>query len=176
MPWQLEPSALAALRDQLIERGAAASRLLDDGVSSRPSEPLLRRLAPFLELLYLMMVADGKCEARERQLLRGVVRTLGGPDLVGAAVEPLLTAFDANLETAGAEGRLETVASALTADRLDAEAAFTLTATMALADGDVDAPEHAVLDQLAEMLGISSNRARELATQRPLTARTHPAP
>lgn len=177
MPWQVEPSALAALRDQLLERGTESSQgLVRDRASSKPNEPLLQRLSPFLELLYLMMVADGKCETRERQLLRGVIRTLGGSALVDSAVEPLLSAFDANLEAAGAEARLETVASVLTADRLDAEAAFTLTATMALADDDVDAPEHAVLTQLSEMLGISAKRASELVAQRPITARTRPAP
>lgn len=182
MAWQFEPSALEPLRDQLLERGRVLEhRLAPSEVrgTTRPVEmpgsasvdTLLQRVAPFLELLYLMMVADGKCDERERQLLRGVTRTLGGADLSSAAVERLLTDFDAHLETEGAAGRLETVASLLCGDRLDAETAFTLTATMALADGDVDIPEHTVLAQLAEVLGLSAARARELAESRRAPAR-----
>jgi DnaJ-domain-containing protein 1 len=176
--WHLEPNALEALRDQLIERGTLIERrtALRRGAASShadgphaantlEAETLLRRVAPFLELLYLMMVADGKCDERERQLLRGVTRTLGGADLSNASVDRLLTAFDAHMIAEGVHSRLETVASVLCADRLDAEAAFTLTATMALADGDVDVPEHTVLSELAELLGISASRARELAAQ-----------
>lgn len=138
-------------------------------------QTLAWRLAPFLELLYLMMVVDGKCEQRERQLLRGVTRTLGGAVLSSDAAERLLIAFDANLEAEGVEGRLEALASVLMADRRDAESAFTLTATMALADNDVDTPEHAMLAQLADMLGISKVRARELTVQS-LSAQTRQAP
>ncbi len=177
MTWRLDPNALDALRDQLLERGIASSRLAEPPVDGSPeAETLLQRVSPFLELLFLMMSADGECHERERQLLRGVTRTLGGSDLPRATVEHLLTVFDAHVEQEGVESRLETVASGLSADRLDAETAFTLTATMALADDDVGAPEHAVLDHLAEMLGISANRAHELVAQCPLKARTRPAP
>jgi tellurite resistance protein len=181
--WRLEPNALAALRDTLLERGRALEHgraltpLKEPSLDGSPAAAtLLRRVAPFLELLYLMMVTDGKCDERERQLLQGVTQTLGGSELPCGAAMHLLTVFDANLEAEGVDGRLETVSSVLCADRLDAEAAFTLTATMAVADGEVEAPEHEVLARLAEMLGISAKRARELIAQRPLGAHLRSAP
>lgn len=183
MSWRLEPNALEALRDQLLERGkfvevGAETRSWTGSLvdNSPEAEALLRRVEPFLELLFLMMSSDGECHERERQLLRGVTRTLGGADLPCATIERLLTVFDAHVEQEGVESRLEAVARGLAADRLDAESAFTLTATMALADDDVGAHEHAVLDHLAEMLGISASRAHELVAQCPLKARTRPAP
>lgn len=180
MTWHLEPSALGALRAQLLERGklieprADATRSSEALGNSPEVEALLRRVAPFLELLYLMMVTDGKCHEHERQLLRGVTRTLGGADLPPATVRRLLATFDDNLAAEGTEGRLETVANSLIADRLDAETAFTLTATMALADCDVDVPELGLLSHLAEVLGISTKRAHELIVQRPHATTTPP--
>lgn len=181
--WRLDPDALAVLRETLIERGrqrprapsasatGGAEATSDEGDSSRRGSPgaeaLLRRLTPFLELLYLMMSADGTCHEQERQLLRGAVRTLTGGDLPRPTVERLLAEFEDHLQAEGATGRLETLASFLSADRLDAEFAFTLTATMAVADGDVEDREHAVSSQLADILGISAARARELVAQRP---------
>lgn len=181
--WQLHPHALEALRDRLLERGQTAhggessdlNPILDDSMKACadaspdawPASALLRRLSPFLELLHLMMISDGTCDTSERQLLQGAARTLGGADLSFATIETLLTAFDANLAAEGPEARLEAIASLLCADRLDAEAAFTLTATMATADGTVDVQEHAVLRELAQVLGISNQRARELLQMRP---------
>lgn len=182
MTWHLDPRALEALRAELLERGKvlelrAAARLGKPPLAATSeAETLLRRVAPFLELLYLMMQADGKCDERERQLLRGVARTLCGAELSGATVERQLLGFDANQAAVGAASRLEEVAGQLCSDRLDAEAAFTLTTTMALADEAVAVPERVVLEQLADVLGISASRARELVAQRPLTAPTRPAP
>jgi tellurite resistance protein len=176
--WQLKPDALHALRDTLLERGVPSLRLTKPASveNSRETDTLLQRVAPFLELLYLMMVADGKCDERERRLLQGVTRTFCGNELSSAAVDELLTVFDANKDAEGVEARLETVAGGLSADKLDAEAAFTLTAVMAVADGDMGAPEHALLRELAQMLGIAANRARELVAETPLSGRTRPAP
>jgi len=169
--WQLDPHALEALRDRLLERGQTTHREAPadavPGSGALQTSALLRRLSPFLELLHLMMLTDGTCDTNERQLLQGAARTLGGEDLSYATIETLLTTFDANLETEGLESRLEAVASLLCADRLDAEAAFTLTATMAMADGTVDVQEHAVLRELAQVLGISNRRARDLVAPRP---------
>lgn len=184
MTWKLEPDALAALRDQLLERGQALEKRgaveplefdSHDG-NTRQAEVLLRRVAPFLELLHLMMIADGECGSDERQLLCGVARTLIGAPLPAACLESLLTAFDAHVADEGVEGRVESVAVTLTADRLDAEAAFTLTATMALADGQVGSHEFAVLRHLSEVLGIPAARAGELVEHCPVKARTPHAP
>lgn len=184
MTWRLEPDALAALRTQLLERGQALERRgggeprEDESHSDDPrqAEVLLRRVAPFLELLHLMMVADGERGTEERQLLSGVARTLIGTPLQAACLDDLLTAFDERVEDEGVEGRVESVAVTLTADRLDAEAAFTLTATMALADGHVGSREFAVLRHLSEVLGIPTARAGELVEHCPVKARTLHAP
>jgi hypothetical protein len=37
-------------------------------------------------------------------------------------------------------------------------------------------PEQALLNQIAELLGISTRRARELVAQGPVSVRTRPAP
>jgi uncharacterized tellurite resistance protein B-like protein len=176
--WQLDPNALQTLRDLLLDRGVPS--LLPGrrkpAAGSQETETLLRRIAPFLELLYLMMVADGTCDERERRLLRGVARTFGGGEVSSATVDQLLVEFDANKVAEGVEGRLETIANGLSADRLDAEAAFTLTAAMAVADNTLPETEQALLGQLAKVLGISANRARELVEHNPLSVRTHPVP
>jgi uncharacterized tellurite resistance protein B-like protein len=170
MTWQLAPDALRTLRDTLLERGVPSLRVGPPapGNSSPESESLLARVSPFLELLYLTMVADGACEEGERRLLRGAARTLCGSELSSAAIDALLSVFDASKDAEGVEARLESVANALSADRLDAEAAFTLTAAMALVDQDAFEAEHALLVELAPMLGISSRRARELVAVGPL--------
>jgi tellurite resistance protein len=177
MAWHLEPNALHALRDMLVDRGVPSLRPGKPLImGSSEAESLLERVSPFLELLYLMMIIDDKCDERERRLLRGVTRTLGGADLPGATVDQLLAVFDAHVQAEGVEGRLDSVASWLSADRLDAEAAFTLTAAMAVADGDMGQPEHGLLSQVAGMLSISPRRAQELLDQSPLSVRTRPAP
>lgn len=178
MAWHLKPDALGALRDTLLERGAPSSRSSGaaPGNHSAETEALLLRMAPFLELLYLMMVADGIAEDSERRLLQGVSRTFFAGDVSSAALDELLNGFEASRQAEGLEGRLESVANSLSADRLDAEAAFTLTAVMALADGATDLTEHDLLSQLAQMLGVSSRRAHELLEQSPLSARKRPAP
>ena len=78
------------------------------------------------------------------------------------AVDGLLAQFELTVRTEGEETRLESVANLLGADALDAQAAFTLAAAMALVDRDVEGPEDELLSRLASMLGISSAKAKQL--------------
>jgi tellurite resistance protein len=167
--WRLDLDALDGLRRTLIERGEAPRRARPFGslvpkLGSLALQALVERVAPFCEVLYLMMVADGTCDLAERDVLRGVATMLSGDQLPGAELDILLEQFEAGYLAEGIEARLESVTNWLAADRDDAEAAFTLAAVMAVADRRVDASEHRILEDLRELLGISPERAEELVS------------
>ena len=131
-------------------------------VGSTALAALTQRVAPFCEVLYLMMVADGTCDVAERNVLVGVARTLSGDQLSAKQIDAMLTEFEAGYLAEGVDARLASVTSWLGADRDDAEAAFTLAAVMAIADERVDSSEDRILGEFAELLGISERRAAEL--------------
>lgn len=114
------------------------------------------------ELLYLMMQQDGVCGVNERQVLRGVARTLSDGALTSAQIDELVTQFDALLEEEGPEERMYAVTETLSADRVVAESAYTLAATMMLADDEATPEELTLLTSLAHHLGLSTQRASEL--------------
>src|SRR5689334_1767044 len=167
---QLDPHALSRLRTALRERGkpslpppaaAPAERgsLADAGPELRAAA---ERVAPFGELLYLMMSVDGACTQQERELLRGALRALSDGQLRSATIDDMLGGFDDALLREGRDTRLAFAAARLSADRADAEAAFALAAAVALADSAPDARELALLDEIGELLGLSLTRRRAL--------------
>lgn len=165
--WRLNLDRLASVRDTLLEKGEAPPRARTWGsrmpaAGSRALSALTHRVAPFCEVLYLMMVADGACDVAERGVLIGVARTLSGDQLSAQQIDAMLAEFEAGYLCEGVEARLESVTAWLSADRDDAEAAFTLAAVMAIADEHVDSREDQVLSELAELLGISEQRAADL--------------
>lgn len=134
--------------------------------SLRPPEPesaVVERVAPMCELLYLMMQEDGVCGVRERQVLRGVARTLSGGALSISQIDELIDQFDALVQEYGREERLYDVTEALGADRVVAESAYTLAATMMIADDRASSEEGSMLANVARQLGISERRAAELS-------------
>lgn len=170
MNWNPKVPPLVRLRDTLVERGATLStrsRATGSTVrgSVRPPAPesaIVQRVAPMCELLYLMMQQDGVCGVDERQVLRGVARTLSDGALSSAQIDELMTQFDALLEEQGPEERMYVVTETLSADRVVAESAYTLAATMMLADDEATTEELSLLNNLAHHLGISKQRAAEL--------------
>jgi hypothetical protein len=165
--WQLVPESLEQLREALLARGEAPPVSLSHGSLPPPGgspqeAALLRRVAPYLELLYLMMLSDGRSGEAERRLLWGAARTLSGDRLTRASFDATVEGFD-NLRVAeGIEARLDAISGWLVTDRLGAEAAFTLAGAMAVADREVAPNERDLLAELGERLGISSARAAEL--------------
>lgn len=129
----------------------------------KPEAAVVERVAPMCELLYLMMQSDGVCGVDERQVLRGVARTLSGGALSTTQIDELIAQLDVLLDKYGPEERLFDVTEVLSADKVVAESAYTLAATMMYADDHPTKVEASLLEHIAQLLGISKQRASALA-------------
>jgi hypothetical protein len=164
-PMRLDSATLTRLRDELRDRGARPSLPPPAGVSAPAAETctdvlaIMERIAPICEVLYLLMVDH---DARELEVLRGIVRALTDGKLKTLVLEGMLARFEAALAAHGREHRLAQVAGQLAADRQDAEAAFVLASVMAIADELPNEHERRMLSELREQLGISPARAQAL--------------
>ncbi len=127
-----------------------------------PESAVVERVAPMCELLYLMMQTDGECGVHERQVLRGVARTLSDGALSSVQIDELIAQFDTLAHEYGREERLFDVTEALRADKVVSESAYTLAATMMLADDQATPAELTMLANVARELGLSKARALEL--------------
>ena len=116
---------------------------------------LARRVRPFAEAMYLVIGADAEVGPRERDVLRGALRTLTDNLLSSAALDRMLAEFQEARASEGLEPRLDAVASALYGDRTDAELALELAIAAASVDGRLDAREQMVAQTLGERLGIA---------------------
>lgn len=170
---RLDSAMLSRLREALIRRGdrfgGALSTAPSEGAPTPEAIAVAQRVMPFCEVLYLLMVADERPDARELDVLRGAVDALTGGKLGLAGIDAQIARFGHALRAEGRAARLESVTGRLAADRQDAEAAFTLAAVMVIADEQTDARETSVLEELRELLGIPERRADTLlgeATQR----------
>ncbi|MDB4986325.1 MAG: hypothetical protein JWN04_1503, partial [Myxococcaceae bacterium] len=172
---RLDSASLAELRDQLRARGRRASLApaalgtASDAPRARPPGPLspdalavVQRVSPLCEVLYLLLIADGRQDASELEVLRGAVRALTDNALRSAEIDDMLALYAARLENQSREQRLEQITAQLSFDRSDAEATFTLAAAMAIADDQPDLREQAMLGELRELLGIAPARAATL--------------
>ncbi|MET0285645.1 MAG: TerB family tellurite resistance protein [Polyangiales bacterium] len=162
---RLDSETLLRLRDQLRRTGERRTLPPPTAVASDvPADVLaiVQRVAPICEVLYLVMVADERSDEREVEVLRGAIRTLTEDALRGPVVDGMLERFEAAARQFGREARLAQVAAQLSADRPDAEAAFTLAAVMAIADDDPDEQERVWIEELRQMLGVRPARAAEL--------------
>jgi tellurite resistance protein len=167
---RLDSDALLRLRQSLRERGKPSltppSPVSTPRASLAEASPELRaaaeRVAPICELLYLMMSVDGACTSEERDLLRGAIRALTDGQLRSAMIDDMLAGFDDALLREGRSARLAFAAARLSADRADAEAAFSLAAAIALADSSADPRELAMLEELGDMLGLPAARRQTL--------------
>lgn len=131
------------------------------GPVDAPAE-MLERVSPFAELMFLIMAADGRLCDEEQAAMRGAFRALTGGRFSTRLLADMMVDFAAALEREGREERLEAVCNAFANDRGDAEAAFRLAAAMSLVDGDLDAAEASLLDQLAQWLGLGKDTAAAL--------------
>jgi tellurite resistance protein len=151
------------LRDALLEGGLPSVRPPAAEVTNSPEcEALYARVRPFAEVMFLVMTADEAIDVRERDALRGALRSLTGGQLSTSAMEQMIAEFELLLTRHGADVRLDYVASVLYSDRSDRELAVSLATAAALADGTLLPCEHQTIRGLAERLNISKDRLREL--------------
>lgn len=145
-------------------------------IAARPSAlkpeelELARRVRPFAEAMYLVIGADAEIGQRERDVLRGALRTLTDNLLSSTFLETMLENFETARAQEGTEARLDAVASALYWDATDAELAVKLAIAGAEVDGRLDAREQAVVHALATRLGISDRHLDELLEGEPYHA------
>jgi tellurite resistance protein len=125
-------------------------------------EAMYARVRPLAEVMFLVMTADESVGHRERDTLRGALRTLTGGMLSSAAMEKMISEFEDGVMREGVDVRLDYVASVLYGDRDDSELALSLAAAVAVADEPLVPAEQATIAELAVRLGVSKERLREL--------------
>lgn len=161
----IDTDAIRRLRDGLLARASEApADLPGAGPEADPArrEAILRRVEPFAETMFLVMMADNEPAAAERQALIGAFDALTAGSIGPEALGALLDRFLADVQREGAEARLQRLGSRLMADRDDRETAFTLAAVVAIADAEVDPRENHMLALVREHFGISDKRAAVL--------------
>ena len=160
---QIDTHTIRRLRDALIA-GASADSSAQTG-DSQGRDASMTRVAPFIETMYLMMMADGEHDEGEKAVIRGAMRTLTRDLLDEADLQELINSFAERLQQQGFEARLQAIGNHICAERSDREIGFTLAAAVALADDKVVAEESSLLASIAEWFGLSSRRSREILQQ-----------
>lgn len=144
---------------------SAYETLTRAGMLSADEQAALNRVDPLAETAFLMMAADGSIRESELDAIRGAIRSLTNQQLRSGTIQVMLETYQRNLIEQGREARLREIAEQLAEDSGEAEGAFALAAAVALADDEVCEEEIDFLNQLAEWLGISSDRANQLLDQ-----------
>lgn len=151
------------LRDKLLERGMDSQRPPPLNPEPRPEVvEMTRRVRPFAEAMYLVLAADGGLRERERDVLRGALRTLTDGLLSSAAMDAMLAEFERMRAFQGLDMRLDAVAASLYSDRSDGELALSLMAAAGETDGRLSASEQTIIISLGQRLGLSQLRLNEL--------------
>jgi tellurite resistance protein len=170
---KLQTVTIERLRDALLLSGrrpsvvmsSAYETLTREGLLSPEEAHALNRVDPLAEAMFLMMSADGVVADAERDAVRGAVRGLTDNLLRTGTINVMLENYAKRLAEQGRDARLREIASDIAEETSEAEAAFALSAAIALADDEITAEENAFINQLAEWFGISSERAGELLDQ-----------
>lgn len=167
---KIRKNTITRLRDRLKETGSRPSLVIasGDGVLAKagvlpPEEQAaVASVEPVLEMMFLMMAADGKLSDEERVVVRGAVRELTEGFVRSATLNALIEGLETVLARDGQEARLNSVVEMLQEDVPGAESAFVLAAAVAYADEQIDDRENELLNTFAEKAGISGERANEL--------------
>jgi tellurite resistance protein len=159
----IDTEAIRRLRDHLLSAmPAAPAEPAGSAGAAQATEPrsdaVTRRVEPFAETMYLVMMADGEPDAAERKALTAAISVLTDGQLTIADIESMLERFDAGARHAGSEARLAQLGVRLCADQDDRETAFSLGAVVALADDRVDVRENQALQWIRQYYGISDRR------------------
>jgi tellurite resistance protein len=158
------------LREKLLSRGLPSYRpppLVPNAPKPELTE-LVHRVRPFAEAMYLVIAADAEIAERERDVLRGALRTLTDGALSSMVMESLLREFEMARAREGSDLRLDAVASALYGDPADAELALGLAIAAGEVDHGLDAREQVVVFALAERLGISRRKVDAMLEDEPM--------
>ena len=153
------------LRDKLLARGQPTLHPPDPRHASTATpevSALAERVRPFAEVMYLVLSADAAITERERDVLRGALRSLTEGVLSSAAMNEMLDEFAHNLARDGLELRLDYLASTMYADRADGRLALGLATAAADADRGIGEEERGVIEALGERLGVSAMEMKEL--------------
>ena len=164
---EIDTATIRRLRDALIESGKLVESSEEPQSANAESRQLasLKRVAPFAETMYLMMMADGEAAANEKAAIRGALNMLTHGFVEQQLLDDMLEDCEKIASEQGVEFRLQSIGSHLCADRQDRETAFTLAAAVAIADQRVDVEESSLMDSIAEWYGISGKRSREIVQQ-----------
>ncbi len=165
---QLQPSTLERIRDHLLEVGQPPSvhfmRHIADDDPFAGDPDAKQRFEALFEAMYLMVVADGEVAAAERDVLRGAVRGLTENSVRTAHIEKLFAECTERFAQ-GRDARLAAITPILKEDPVLADAAFSLASAIAFADSEIQDEENELINQLAELLEIDSDRADALLNQ-----------
>lgn len=164
----IDTPTIRRLRDALICGGDAeeSKQVAQGRTASGPAmEASIKRVAPFVETMFLVMSVDGEHSEEEKAVILGAIRTLTRGLLNEASLQELMDNCALLLESQGFEARLQAIGSIICANRQDRETGFTLAAVVALADNEVQAQESDLLVSIAEWFGLSTRRSREILQQ-----------
>jgi tellurite resistance protein len=156
---------LDRLKEQLLRGGSPPSiapRPWTEGSVRPEAEAAYQRIRPFAEAMYLVMSSDGALDERERNTLRGALRSLTSGALGTSAMAAMLSEFEQLLERDGLELRLDDVAARLYPEREDRELALVLAATVAIADEHFAGAERETIVSLSQRLGVTKQRLEAL--------------
>ncbi|TXS95183.1 hypothetical protein FV139_04595 [Parahaliea maris] len=158
MSFHIDTQTIRRLRDALVERGRLPTTVTAAPVAAQ-REATAARIAPFVETMFLMMLADGREDPAEKDVIRGAIDLLAQGYLEQSELDELLARCRHNVATGGVEVCLQALGAQLCGDSTDRETAFTLAAVVALADEQVQPSEQELVASVAEWYGVSSRRA-----------------
>ena len=158
---EINSCAIRRLRDHLLT-DLHSPRPEGCTGSVQAERAVIRRLEPFAETMYLVMMADGEPAATERQALNAALGVLSDGQIRQTEIDSMLDRFEERARTAGGEARLAQLGAHLSVDQDDRETAFCLGAVMALADDQVDMRENQALRWVQEYFGLSDRRVTEI--------------
>jgi tellurite resistance protein len=163
---RLTDAALARLRERLRHRGERPSvvmtKLSASATHALEVMQIVAEYGPLCEAMFLVMLADGRVKNVERDVLRGALRVLTDDRVRSTQIESMLDAAARNVAEDGFKVRLDETIQRLKGDPARAELTYVLAAAVAAADEKVVPEEQAVLDTLAEGLGLDEKRINEL--------------
>lgn len=161
----IDTRAIRRLRDYLMAHptpGSANTALATDGSSQSIGSAVARRIEPFAETMFLVMMADGEPDETERRALLGALSVLTDGQISTSMLNAMLDGFSADVARDGVETRIARLGARLGADREERETAFTLGAAIALADNRVHVHENRTLAMIREYYGVSDQRMAAL--------------
>jgi len=162
---EINTHAIRRLRDFLLSARQpvdASNMATTPDVDPWTGTAIARRVEPFAETMFLVMMADGEPDAVERQALLGALNVLTEGQVSARLFEAMLDRFAADAAREGVEARIALLGARLSADQDERETAFTLAAAIALADDRVHAEENATLGMIREYYGVSARRMAAL--------------